>query len=154
MESVGGDRTNIFLNMWFWPWYGHGSWSVGGPRGSGSRGPGPANLSGGGGRGWGENYWCIWSTRIAVFMFAKWRHRSRRRRLRRARMAPSLWPEAIVRGSHRGHSQIQVPGPRGLYHGFVGSSWTRKRPTVRWKRTSLDPKGSPYSSSRVCKMFR
>jgi len=29
---VGGDRTNIFLNMWFWPWYGHGSWSVGGPR--------------------------------------------------------------------------------------------------------------------------
>jgi len=45
---------------------------------------------GGGGKGWGENYWCIWSTRIAVFMFAKWRHRSRRRRLRRARMAPSL----------------------------------------------------------------
>jgi len=43
-----GFRTNIFLNMWFWPWYGHGSWSVGRASGPGSRGPGPANLSGGG----------------------------------------------------------------------------------------------------------
>jgi len=54
VESVGGDRTNIFLNMWFWPWYGHGSWSVGRASGFGSRGPGPANLSGGGRGGGGE----------------------------------------------------------------------------------------------------